>query len=270
VTTSPVRNISWRGERLLPDPIDGDALRYTPILPAHVDAISVHHTTGPGLPATATEAQEIAYLRDIDTYHRTQRGLDAIGYQLVAFASGRVYVAAPLDRYGAAVALHNNHTLSIALPGDFTTDPPTPAHLNALARAIAHVDAYLYRPVSIYPHRHWGGTACPGNTYSAWPRPLRQTEDTDMGMTPAEAARLAAVEGKAHVHTTPTAPPPPPPPPAPAPRTYTVRASDGAEGLSAIALRQLGNAARWPEIATLNGIAGPRYIIHTGQVLRLP
>jgi len=168
VTTDPVRNVSWRGERLLPDPIDGDALRYTPILPAHVDAISVHHTTGPGLPTTSTPDQEIAYLHAIDTYHRTQRGLDAIGYQLVAFASARVYVAAPLDRYGAAVAGENNHTLGLALPGDFTTVPPAPAHLTTAARAIAFAFAYLARAVDVRPHRAWGGTACPGDTFEAW------------------------------------------------------------------------------------------------------
>ena len=172
MTTSPVRNISWRGERLLPDPIDGPALRYTPLLPTHVDAISVHHTTGPGLPPTAAVADEIAYLRGIDTYHRTTRGLDAIGYQIVAFASGRVYVTAPLDRYGAAVALQNNHTLSIALPGDFTTTPPSPSHLHAAAHAITHVYAYLSRQVLVRPHRYWGGTACPGDTWPNWSQPL--------------------------------------------------------------------------------------------------
>jgi len=197
VTTSPVRNISWRGERLLPDPIDGDALRYTPLNPANVDAISVHHTTGKGLPASAAVADEIAYLRGIDAYHRTDRRLDAIGYQIVAFASGRVYVAAPLDRYGAAVELQNNHTISIALPGDFTATPPSPAHLHALAHAIAHVDAYLGRAVNIRPHRAWGGTACPGDTYTAWPRPLRAAIEED-DMDEATVRRLIKEELATH------------------------------------------------------------------------
>lgn len=49
-------------------------------------------------------------------------------------------------------------------------------------------------------------------------------------------------------------------------RTYTVRAGDT---LSSIAASQLGSAARWPEIAELNGLRDPNYIT-PGQVLRLP
>jgi len=279
VTTSPVRNISWASTDpdRLPRPRSTGALRYTRLTPAAVDAISIHHTTGPGLHASATVAQEITYLRAIDTYHRTSRGLDAIGYQIVAFASGRIYVTAPLDRYGAAVSLQNDHTISIAMPGDFTAAPPSPDHIHAAAHAIAYVYAYLGRQVLVRPHRYWRGTACPGDTWPTWSQPLGaqainlhpSSEEDDMGMTPAEAARLRTVEAQAHTHAAAAPPPPPPPPPAPAGRTYTVRASDGADGLSGIALRQLGNAARWPEIAGINGLRSP-YTIHAGQVLKLP
>lgn len=173
MTISRVRDISWRGEALLPRPLRGPALRYTTLPPANVDAISIHHTTGAGLPAAATVAQEIAYLQRIDAFHRTSRGLDAIGYQMVAFASARVYVTAPLDRYGAAVALQNGHTISLALPGDFTTKPPSRPHLHAAAHAIAHINRYLGRRPAVRPHRYWGGTACPGATYLLWVASLR-------------------------------------------------------------------------------------------------
>ena len=49
-------------------------------------------------------------------------------------------------------------------------------------------------------------------------------------------------------------------------RTYTVRSGDT---LSAIASRLLGNAGRWGEIASLNGIRDPR-TLRIGQVLRIP
>ncbi len=48
--------------------------------------------------------------------------------------------------------------------------------------------------------------------------------------------------------------------------TYTVRAGDT---LSIIAREQLGDIARWPELADVNGITSP-YTIFPGQVLKLP
>jgi LysM repeat protein len=55
--------------------------------------------------------------------------------------------------------------------------------------------------------------------------------------------------------------------PAASSATYTVRSNDS---LERIARRQLGEASRWPEIAALNGIQGPRFLIREGQSLRLP
>jgi hypothetical protein len=54
-------------------------------------------------------------------------------------------------------------------------------------------------------------------------------------------------------------------------RVERLRCFRGIDDLTALTIAaELGDAARWPEIATLNGIAGPRYIIYAGQVLQLP
>lgn len=54
-------------------------------------------------------------------------------------------------------------------------------------------------------------------------------------------------------------------------RSYTVQASDGADGLSGIAYRELGNAYRWHEIAALNpNIIAPKYIIYKGEQIKIP
>lgn len=50
------------------------------------------------------------------------------------------------------------------------------------------------------------------------------------------------------------------------PSTYTIVKGDC---LYNIAKRQLGNASKWPDIASLNGIKAP-YTIYPGQVLKLP
>lgn len=52
----------------------------------------------------------------------------------------------------------------------------------------------------------------------------------------------------------------------PQPETYTVKSGDT---LWKIAYSELGNGSRYPEIATLNGIANPNFI-KVGQVLKLP
>lgn len=66
---------------------------------------------------------------------------------------------------------------------------------------------------------------------------------------------------------TPTPEPTPAPAPVPSEPTYTVVSGDT---LWDIAAAHLGDATRWGEIASLNGIPGPEYIIHPGDVLKLP
>lgn len=51
-----------------------------------------------------------------------------------------------------------------------------------------------------------------------------------------------------------------------APKTYNIASGDC---LYNIAKKQLGNASKWPEIASMNGIKSP-YTIYPGQVLKLP
>lgn len=81
-------------------------------------------------------------------------------------------------------------------------------------------------------------------------------------VSPAQQAqqRQATAPAPAAPGTSPTAPA------APSGRTYTVRSGDT---LSKIAARELGSAARYREIASLNGIRDPNRI-NVGQVLRLP
>jgi hypothetical protein len=82
-----------------------------------------------------------------------------------------------------------------------------------------------------------------------------------LGLTPAARAAPAKTSSPASKATKPSTATP-----APSGRVYVVRAGDT---LARIAQSQLGRAARWPEIAKLNGLRDPNRI-GVGQRLRLP
>ena len=143
-----IRDITYAGEGLIPAPLDGPALRYTPLPKADVTDVVIHHMTGWNPPADATVEMEITFLRGIDQYHRTPvaqggRGLDGIGYHIVPMASERIWIVSRLDRYGAGVGYQNNHLLHLALPGDYTSQLPAPGHLAAAVEAVRHLYAHL-------------------------------------------------------------------------------------------------------------------------------
>lgn len=140
-----IRDLTYVGEGLIPAPLDGPALRYALLPRDNVTDIAVHHMTGWNPPANATPEQEITFLRGIDEYHRSSRGLDGIGYHIVPMASGRIYIVSRLDRYGAGVGGENDHLLHLALPGDYTSELPAPGHLAAAVEAVRHLYDHLGR-----------------------------------------------------------------------------------------------------------------------------
>ena len=187
-----IRDISYRGEGMIPAPLDGPALRYEPLPPDDVTDIAVHHMTGTGPPASASVGDEINFLVNIDAYHRGGRGLDGIGYHIVPMASGRIYITSRLDRYGAHVGYENNHLLGLALPGDYTSQLPAPGHLAAAAEAVKFLYGYLGREVPTTPHLNWGGTTCPGVGWREWVPQLQAAaqEENDMAFSAVQEAEI--------------------------------------------------------------------------------
>ena len=203
-----IRDLTYTGEGHIPMPLSGPALRYARLPKGAVDAIAVHHMTGVGPPATATADYEIRFLKNIDFYHRTTRGLDGIGYHIVPMASGRIYIVSRLDRYGAGVGGENNHLLHLALPGDYTNELPSPQHLRAAAEATDYLLDYLGRDVPTVPHLYWGGTTCPGARWREWVpdliEPTSREEEDDMKLLFYRYTKTGAVyairpDGKARV-----------------------------------------------------------------------
>lgn len=172
-----IRDITYVGEGLIPAPNDGPALRYNPLRAEDVTDIAVHHMTGVGPAPDATTGQEIGFLQGIDKFHRTTRGLDGIGYHIVAMASGRVYIVSRLDKYGAHVGGENDHLPGLALPGDYSVNIPSPKHLEGCREAVRYIYEYLGREVPTTPHLNWGGTTCPGDRWREWVPQLTVQED---------------------------------------------------------------------------------------------
>jgi len=187
-----IRDLTYVGEGLIPAPLYGPALRYVPLPKGAVTDIAVHHMTGWNPPPDATVEQEIRFLQGIDKWHRSSRGLDGIGYHIVPMASRRIYIVSRLDRYGAGVGYENGHLLHLALPGDYTSQLPTPEHLAAAVAGVRVAYDHLEAFAPTTPHLYWGGTTCPGARWREWVPQLRAAALEEEEMDQAEFNKMYA------------------------------------------------------------------------------
>jgi hypothetical protein len=118
----------------------------------------VHHTASDTPPANTEARQDYALARGFDRFHRWTRGWrGGIGYSFLVFPSGRI-----LEGRGEHVGAHtvgaNETHPAVALVGDYSTRPPSPAMraaVSELAEVIGH------RRLSA--HRRFNPTSCPGD-----------------------------------------------------------------------------------------------------------
>lgn len=254
---------------------------------ARVNGGAWHHSVTETPAPDWAQDQELEVLDAIDRYHRQPQwrdwrgelvSLGGFAYHLALFPSRRAYLITPLSMRGAHVAGHNGHLVAVVLIGTFTHYPPVPAQLETAAAARGYVERELPGQLGWQGHRDWAvlrfPTACPGDSHASWVPQLSIREEVRTVYTDDQIDRRFIALGE-KVKRLEVAikkvggRPAPKPKPKPTTRTYTVKARDGREGLSGIALRELGDAGRWPEIAKLNGLKPP-YTIHTRQKLRLP
>lgn len=122
-----------------------------------VDTIVVHHSAG------STNIEAIA------NYHVHTRGWPGIGYHFCIQPDGTVYQVNRLTTRSYHTGNHNHHTVGICLLGNFHSQRPPEAQLEALDALIDYLmENELKNVEDVQPHRHFNQTECPGNTWEQW------------------------------------------------------------------------------------------------------
>ena len=92
-----------------------------------------------------------------------------IGYWYLVFPSGRIYQVGSLETQRASVSGENDHIVAVALVGNYTNQYPTDQAIQTIRKLKEEVLLPLLGiELPVKPHRFYGGTACPGNTYQEW------------------------------------------------------------------------------------------------------
>ncbi|MBN1217414.1 MAG: N-acetylmuramoyl-L-alanine amidase [Anaerolineae bacterium] len=157
---------------------------------AAIRRIILHHSV---TPPTVT-AQRIA------EYQVNNRGLAGISYHFCTTNQGQIYQTQPLEVVSNHAGNHSNDSVGICLIGDFSSNPPPQAQLDATAALLAQLAAELSIPVDqIFGYSDLVVTGSPGATWPTWKGPLL-----------AEVSRLMT-SGAAVTMPTPTPTPTPTP-----------------------------------------------------------
>lgn len=156
-----------------------------------ITSIAVHHSATDTLPATTTEAEELAALDSIHRYHETVYG--GIAYSNVVMPSGRCYLTGDWDTVRYHAGGQNNVTsLSVLLHGDFSDTPPGDAQLDAAHRLIANIRYQMGNAtLPVVGHRDLSSTQCPGSGWDIWKHRL---VGTNMPVEPVDARSRAHKE----------------------------------------------------------------------------
>lgn len=142
---------------------------YRPRNPSLVKTISIHHADTIALPADATMDAEVARLQQIDRFHRQTRGWPGIAYSAVVFASSRTYLTGDYHKTRYLVGGDGNlETVGVCLDGNFMVTPPPSLQQYTAARVVEALRGEFPNDLTVVPHKHYGGTSCPGDTWDDW------------------------------------------------------------------------------------------------------
>ncbi|MEW6171849.1 MAG: N-acetylmuramoyl-L-alanine amidase [Bacillota bacterium] len=117
-----------------------------------VDYIVVHHTANADVPVEM-----------VDQWHKN-RGWAGVGYHYVVRRNGDIERGRPEHMQGAHVIGHNDHSLGVALGGDFTKYVPPEAQLSAAVKLVRDL-LMRYPKAKLARHRDLQSTSCPGDAF---------------------------------------------------------------------------------------------------------
>ena len=127
----------------------------------HIRSLTVHHD---GMtPFTSTTYDDTARrLENIRASH-VNKGWADIGYHYAVDPAGRVWACRPESLQGAHVKDYNPGNIGVLVLGNYERQRPTAATKRTLDSLIAsHMDSHRIKINSVYTHREWASTACPG------------------------------------------------------------------------------------------------------------
>jgi len=151
----------WSGD---PDINNPNRLTWDPVY-YKVNKIVIHHT------ATANYQDPTYWMRAIYNYHAYSCGWGDIGYNYLIDQYGNIYEGklGGDEAKGYHAGSANANSIGISIIGTFTDIAPTSAAQDALKRLIAEKSAfYNFTPAwhsTVYGHRDFMSTACPGNAF---------------------------------------------------------------------------------------------------------
>jgi N-acetyl-anhydromuramyl-L-alanine amidase AmpD len=135
---------------------------------ADIETIVIHHSATPPsvLPTT------------IASYHINKMDWPGIGYHFIVKADGRLFQTNRLETISYHAAKVNPRGVGVCFLGNFTSEVPTPAQLQAGASLVAWLMHELDIALDdVKGHREFMATACPGNQWLAdknWKEMLRK------------------------------------------------------------------------------------------------
>ncbi len=124
-----------------------------------------HHTAGRRVQTLEDGMAEMRFIQD---FHMNGRGWQDIAYHFSVDDSGRIYAGVPPQYRGTHTGGNNTGNIGIDVFGNFEIDGeyPTQESLDALVRIWSWL-AFTYgvNPDSLFGHRDYKPTACPGRNF---------------------------------------------------------------------------------------------------------